>query len=105
MIDIFGILFFLMPMAIAVMYLSWPIFLLAYHEQRAVEQRRRPHRLAGAPAGADRFFPAGASGNFGTDQTHRILAGPLSGPDRQVAARRPPKKSWRWPSRRSQGEL
>jgi TRAP-type mannitol/chloroaromatic compound transport system permease small subunit len=30
MIDIFGILFFLLPMAIAVMYLSWPIFLLAY---------------------------------------------------------------------------
>jgi TRAP-type mannitol/chloroaromatic compound transport system permease small subunit len=30
MIDIFGILFFLMPMAIAVMYMSWPIFVLAY---------------------------------------------------------------------------
>ena len=28
-IDIFGILFFLMPMAIAVMVMSWPIFLLA----------------------------------------------------------------------------
>lgn len=28
-IDIFGIIFFLMPMAITVMYLSWPIFLLA----------------------------------------------------------------------------
>ena len=28
-IDIFGIIFFLLPMAIAVMYLSWPIFLLA----------------------------------------------------------------------------
>ncbi|MBP9805516.1 MAG: TRAP transporter small permease subunit [Candidatus Accumulibacter sp.] len=30
MIDIFGIVFFLLPMAIAVMYLSCPIFLLAY---------------------------------------------------------------------------
>ena len=30
-IDIFGIIFFLLPMAIAVMYLSWPIFLLALH--------------------------------------------------------------------------
>ncbi len=30
-IDIFGIIFFLMPMAITVMYLSWPIFLLALH--------------------------------------------------------------------------
>lgn len=28
-IDIFGIIFFLMPMAITIMYLSWPIFLLA----------------------------------------------------------------------------
>jgi TRAP-type mannitol/chloroaromatic compound transport system permease small subunit len=30
-IDIFGIIFFLLPMAIAVMYMSWPIFLLALH--------------------------------------------------------------------------
>ncbi|WP_291988610.1 TRAP transporter small permease subunit [Candidatus Accumulibacter sp. ACC007] len=30
MIDIFGIIFFLMPMAIAIMYMSWPIFILAY---------------------------------------------------------------------------
>ncbi len=29
MIDIFGILFFLLPVSIAVMYMSWPIFLLA----------------------------------------------------------------------------
>lgn len=28
-IDIFGIIFFLMPMAIAIMYLSWPVFMLA----------------------------------------------------------------------------
>lgn len=28
-IDIFGIVFFLMPMAIAITYMSWPIFLLA----------------------------------------------------------------------------
>lgn len=34
-IDIFGIIFFLMPMAIAIMWMSWPIFLLAFqnHEQ------------------------------------------------------------------------
>ena len=30
-IDLFGIIFFLMPMAITVTYLSWPIFLLALH--------------------------------------------------------------------------
>ena len=29
-IDIFGTLFFLMPMAIAIMWLSWPVFLDAY---------------------------------------------------------------------------
>ena len=29
-IDIFGILFFLLPMAVTVMYLSWPIFVLAW---------------------------------------------------------------------------
>lgn len=28
-IDIFGIIFFLMPMAIAIMWMSWPIFVLA----------------------------------------------------------------------------
>ncbi len=34
-IDIFGIIFFLLPMATAIMYMSWPIFLLALqnHEQ------------------------------------------------------------------------
>ncbi|MBI4741546.1 MAG: TRAP transporter small permease subunit [Betaproteobacteria bacterium] len=30
-IDIFGIVFFLMPMAVAMMVMSWPIFLLALH--------------------------------------------------------------------------
>lgn len=30
-IDIFGILCFLLPMAIVILYLSWPIFLLALH--------------------------------------------------------------------------
>ncbi len=30
-IDIFGIIFFLLPMATVIMYLSWPIFLLALH--------------------------------------------------------------------------
>ncbi len=29
-IDIFGIIFFLLPMAVTVMYLSWPIFVLAW---------------------------------------------------------------------------
>lgn len=29
-IDIFGLVFFLMPMAVAIMYMSWPIFVLAF---------------------------------------------------------------------------
>lgn len=29
-IDVFGIIFFLMPMAIAIMWMSWPVFLLAF---------------------------------------------------------------------------
>jgi len=29
-IDIFGTLFFLMPMAITIMYLSWPVFVMAF---------------------------------------------------------------------------
>jgi TRAP-type mannitol/chloroaromatic compound transport system permease small subunit len=31
LIDILGTIFFLMPMAIAIMWLSWPVFLDAYH--------------------------------------------------------------------------
>jgi TRAP-type mannitol/chloroaromatic compound transport system permease small subunit len=30
-IDIFGIIFYLMPMAIAIMWMSWPVFLLAFN--------------------------------------------------------------------------
>ena len=30
-IDIFGTLFFLFPMAILIMWLSWPVFVDAYH--------------------------------------------------------------------------
>lgn len=31
-IDIFGLLFFLMPMAVAILVLSWPVFIHALHE-------------------------------------------------------------------------
>lgn len=31
-IDIFGIIFFMMPMAIAIMWMSWPIFVLAFQD-------------------------------------------------------------------------
>ncbi len=30
-IDVFGILFFLMPMALIILYLSWPVFLMAWN--------------------------------------------------------------------------
>jgi len=32
-IDIFGTVFFLMPMAIMIMYLSWPVFVMAYERK------------------------------------------------------------------------
>jgi TRAP-type mannitol/chloroaromatic compound transport system permease small subunit len=32
-IDIFGIIFYLMPMAIAIMWMSWPVFTLSYTSQ------------------------------------------------------------------------
>jgi TRAP-type mannitol/chloroaromatic compound transport system permease small subunit len=32
-IDIFGTLFFLLPMAVTIMWLSWPVFVLAYERQ------------------------------------------------------------------------
>lgn len=31
-VDIFGIIFFMMPMAIAIMWMSWPIFVLAFED-------------------------------------------------------------------------
>ena len=31
-VDIFGIIFFMMPMAIAIMWMSWPIFVLAFDD-------------------------------------------------------------------------
>lgn len=31
-IDVFGIIFFMMPMAIAIMWMSWPIFVLAFED-------------------------------------------------------------------------
>ena len=40
-IDILGILFFLMPMAVAVMYLSWEVFIPAYHS----------HEMSNSPGG------------------------------------------------------
>jgi TRAP-type mannitol/chloroaromatic compound transport system permease small subunit len=46
-IDIFGIIFFLMPMAIAIMWMSWPIFLLALHSN---EQSSNAGGLAVWPA-------------------------------------------------------
>ena len=57
-IDVFGIVFFLLPMAIVIMWLSWPLFVRLVRAQRGLDQRRRPHHLAGAAAGADRLLPA-----------------------------------------------
>ncbi len=71
-IDILGTLFFLLPMAILLMWLSWPVFIEAYVRQRSIDQRRRPYRLAGAAAGPDRLCAARAAGNLRADQAHRF---------------------------------
>jgi hypothetical protein len=74
-IDIFGIIFFLLPMAIAIMYMSWPIFLLACDNNEQSSNAGGltvwPVRLL-VPIG---FLPAGDSGHLGTDQAHRLSAG------------------------------
>ena len=53
-IDIFGLVFFLMPMAITILYLSWPIFLLALHNN---EQSNNAGGLSVWPARL--MIPAG----------------------------------------------
>ena len=50
----------LLPAAdgVVIMWLSWPIFVDAWVEQRDVQQRRRPDPLAGAAAGSGRLLAA-----------------------------------------------
>ncbi len=53
-IDIFGIIFFLMPMAITIMYLPWPIFLIA------LQNNEQSNNAGGLPVWPARLMiPAG----------------------------------------------
>jgi len=54
-IDIFGTLFFLLPMAVLILRLSWPVFVDSWRQRRGVLECERPRALAGPPAGAAGF--------------------------------------------------
>jgi TRAP-type C4-dicarboxylate transport system permease small subunit len=77
-IDIFGTLFFLLPMAILIMRLSWPVFVDAYRPQRGLDQRRRAHHLAGAAPGAGRLLLTHRPGALRAHQAHRVPEGTRS---------------------------
>ena len=83
-IDIFGTLFFLLPMAILIMWLSWPVFVDAYERHEVSTNAGGliiwPARLHGA----DRLLPADPAGDLGADQAHRVPAGHDSRPEREA---------------------
>ena len=54
-IDVFGTVFFLLPMALVFVYLSWPVFVRTWVQQRDLDERRRAPHLAGAAARAVGF--------------------------------------------------
>ena len=84
-IDILGTIFFLLPMALTIMWLSWPVFIEAYAAARSLDQCRRPYHLAGAAAGSDRILPARHPGHLRTDQAHRVPQGAHSGSGAEAA--------------------
>ena len=69
------LVFFLFPMAFVIMWFVVAAVHGFVHPQRGVDQRRRPHHLAGASHGADRLLPADRSGRIRADQAHRVPAG------------------------------
>ena len=93
-IDIFGTIFFLMPMALMIMWLSWPVFVQALERARGVDQRRRPDHLARAAAGAGRLLPARPPGRLRADQARRVPARGSFRTRRRSSTRRAPRKSW-----------
>ena len=86
-IDVFGTLFFLLPMAIYILWLSWPIFVNAWTSGEISGSAgglvRWPARLL-VPVG---FFLLTLQGDLGADQAHRLPAGPDPRPGGE--ARRP----------------
>ena len=82
-IDIFGTVFFLLPMSIFIMWLSWPIFVNAWVSSEISSNAggliRWPARLL-VPVG---LLSAQPAGRLRADQAHRLPARPHSGSRRK----------------------
>ena len=83
-IDLIGGVFFLLPMAVMIMVLSWPVFVEFLPAQRIFERCRRAAALAGQAADPGRLSAAGAAGRLGNHQADRLPARPHSGPARKA---------------------
>ncbi len=85
-LDIFGAVFFLLPMVFIFIWLSWPWFLRTYTEGEDLGQRRRPGPLARAAARAGGLHAARAAGALRDRQARRVPrrrgAGPGEAPRR-----------------------
>ena len=73
-IDLIGGIFFLLPMSVIIMVLSWPIFVDSFADQRIFERCRRAAALAGQAADAGRLSAAGAARGLGNHQADRLPA-------------------------------
>ena len=83
-IDVFGTVFFLLPMSLFIMWLSWPVFMNAWTSGEISSNAGGLIRLAGQAAGSARLLPAVAAGRVGADQAHRIPAGAHPGSGREA---------------------
>ena len=83
-IDVIGGVFFLLPMAIIILVLSWPIFVELVPDQRIFERRRRTAALAGQAADPGRLLAAGIAGRLGNHQARRFPARTYSRPARKT---------------------
>ena len=90
-IDLLGGVFFLLPMAIMIMVLSWPVFVESFAAPRDFGGCRRAVALAGQAADPGRLSAAGAAGRLGDHQAHRVPARPYPRPARKAPASRWPK--------------
>lgn len=70
-VDIIGIVLFLMPACFYLAWLSWPMFMLSWHQNEMSSNAAWAHPLAGETHHLRRFRPSGSSGIFRTHQAHR----------------------------------
>jgi TRAP-type mannitol/chloroaromatic compound transport system permease small subunit len=79
-VDIFGGILFLLPAALILTYLSWPVFYNSWVEgRRVLRQRRRPDPLADQDFPPDRIRVAQPAGLFRADQAFRNAHRPYEG--------------------------